>query len=86
MLVFHTEEPRIAVALGVTIVLISLTANLVGASMPFLLRKLGFDPALTSSPGITTVMDVLGLIIYFQVVIWILGPLLEGQGVAPPLP
>ncbi len=86
VLVFHTEEPRIAVALGVTMVLISLTANLVGASMPFLLRRLGFDPALASSPGITTVMDVLGLIIYFQVVIWILGPLLEGQGVAPPLP
>lgn len=86
VLIFHTDEPRIAVALGVTMVLISLTANLVGASMPFLLRKLGFDPALTSSPGITTVMDVLGLIIYFQVVIWILGPLLEGQGVAPPLP
>jgi magnesium transporter len=72
-------EPRIALALGITMVLISLTANLVGASLPFLFRRLGIDPALTSSPGITTVMDVVGLLIYFQVVIWILGPVLEGR-------
>ena len=73
-------EPRIALALGITMVLISFTANLVGASLPFLFRWLKIDPALTSSPGITTVMDVLGLLIYFRVVIWIVGPLLEGAG------
>jgi magnesium transporter len=71
-------EPRIAVALGITMVLIALCANLVGASLPFLFRKMGIDPALTSSPGITTVMDVLGLLIYFRVVIWVLGPMLTG--------
>ncbi len=69
-------DPRIAYALGITMVLIALTANLVGASMPFLFRRFGIDPALTSSPGITTVMDVVGLLIYFRVVVWILGPLL----------
>ncbi len=71
-------EPRIAVALGITMVLIALCANLVGASLPFLFRRMGIDPALTSSPGITTVMDVVGLLIYFRVVIWVLGPLLTG--------
>ena len=71
-------EPRVAVALGITMVLIALCANLVGASLPFLFRKLGIDPALTSSPGITTVMDVVGLLIYFRVVIWVLGPMLTG--------
>jgi magnesium transporter len=65
-------EPRIALALGITMLLIALTANLVGASLPFLFRRLGIDPALTSSPGITTVMDVVGLLIYFHVVIWVL--------------
>ncbi len=65
-------EPRIALALGITMLLIALTANLVGASLPFLFRRFGIDPALTSSPGITTVMDVVGLLIYFHVVIWIL--------------
>jgi magnesium transporter len=66
-------EPRIAIALGITMLLIALTANLVGASLPFLFRRFGIDPALTSSPGITTVMDVVGLLIYFHVVIWVLG-------------
>jgi magnesium transporter len=65
-------EPRIAMALGITMLLIALTANLVGASLPFLFRRFGIDPALTSSPGITTVMDVVGLLIYFHVVIWVL--------------
>jgi magnesium transporter len=74
---FFRAEPRIAIALGITMVLISFTANLVGASLPFLFRRLGIDPALTSSPGITTVMDVLGLVIYFRVVLWILAPILE---------
>ncbi|TVP53678.1 MAG: magnesium transporter [Gemmatimonadales bacterium] len=77
VLIFRAE-PLIAVALGITMVLISFTANLVGATLPFLFRRFGIDPALTSSPGITTVMDVVGLLIYFQVVIWILNPLLEG--------
>jgi magnesium transporter len=69
-------EPRIAVALGITMVLISFTANLVGATLPFVFRRFGIDPALTSSPGITTVMDVVGLLIYFQVVLLILHPLI----------
>jgi magnesium transporter len=78
VIAWRAGEPRIAVALGITMVLIAFTANLVGASLPFLFRRLGIDPALTSSPGITTVMDVVGLLIYFQVVLWILGPLLGG--------
>lgn len=68
---------QLAVILGITMVLISLAANLVGASLPFLFTRLGLDPALTSSPGITTVTDVLGLLIYFQVVTWVLGPILS---------
>lgn len=83
---FLRAEPRIAVALGITMVLICITANLVGASLPFLFRRFGIDPALTSSPGITTVMDVVGLLIYFRVVIWILGPLLEGGGAGGGVP
>jgi magnesium transporter len=71
VLVFRLEA-GIAVALGITMLLIALTANLVGASLPFLFRRLGIDPALTSSPGITTIMDVVGLLIYFHVVIWVL--------------
>ncbi len=72
-------EPRVVLALGMTMLLIVMTANLVGASLPFLFRRLGIDPALTSSPAITTIMDVVGLLIYFRVVIWVLGAG-SGQG------
>ena len=76
VMVFRGDR-QIAVALAITMVLIALCANLVGASLPLLFRRLGIDPALTSSPAITTVMDVVGLLIYFQVVLFVLGSFLD---------
>ena len=35
--------------------------------LPFLLRKVGFDPATASAPFVATLVDVTGLIIYFTV-------------------
>jgi magnesium transporter len=36
-------------------------------SRPFLLRRAGFDPATSSAPFVATLVDVTGLVIYFQV-------------------
>jgi magnesium transporter len=36
-----------------------------GSALPFLFKRLGFDPALMSAPFITTAVDVLGILIYF---------------------
>ena len=52
---------------------IVLVSNLIGASLPFLLSKLRLDPAVASSPLITSVADVAGLSIYFFIATWILG-------------
>jgi magnesium transporter len=41
--------------------------SLVGSMLPFLLRKLGFDPATASAPFVATLVDVTGLVIYFTV-------------------
>ena len=41
--------------------------NLVGSMLPFLLRRLGFDPAKASAPFVATLVDVSGLIIYFNI-------------------
>ncbi len=41
--------------------------SVVGSMLPFLLRKLGFDPATASAPFVATLVDVTGLIIYFTV-------------------
>lgn len=46
--------------------------SLAGSMLPFLLRRLGFDPATSSAPFVATLVDVTGLVIYFTVAIAIL--------------
>lgn len=41
--------------------------TIAGATLPFILRMLGFDPASASAPFVATLVDVTGLIIYFTV-------------------
>ena len=46
--------------------------SLAGSMLPFILRRLGFDPASASAPFVATLVDVTGLIIYFSVALIIL--------------
>ena len=46
--------------------------TLAGSALPFILRKLGFDPASASAPFVATLVDVTGLVIYFTVAATIL--------------
>ena len=55
----------ITVALGVLTVVI--VGNLSGTVLPLLARLARFDPAIMAGPFITTVVDVVGLIIYFEI-------------------
>jgi len=41
--------------------------TITGSLLPFILRKLGFDPASASAPFVATLVDVTGLSIYFTV-------------------
>jgi magnesium transporter len=43
-----------------------------GSMLPFILRKLGFDPATSSAPFVATLVDVTGLVIYFTIAALIL--------------
>jgi magnesium transporter len=57
------------VALTVAFALIGvvLWGSLIGSILPFILRRLGFDPATSSAPFVATLVDVTGLVIYFTV-------------------
>jgi magnesium transporter len=44
-----------------------LFGSLVGSMLPFVLRRVGFDPASASAPFVATLVDVTGLVIYFTV-------------------
>ncbi len=56
-----------AITVAVALVGVVLWGTLVGSLLPFVLRRLGFDPATSSAPLVATLVDVTGLIIYFSV-------------------
>lgn len=64
---FMKESFLISLVVGLSVVFISLWANIVGSLLPIILRKLHLDPAVVSSPFISTILDVSGLLIYFSV-------------------
>ncbi|MHC0063291.1 magnesium transporter [Nostoc sp. UIC 10890] len=57
---------EVAIAVGTSLVAISLLASISGSALPFLFRYLRLDPALMSAPFITTAVDVVGVLIYFN--------------------
>jgi magnesium transporter len=56
----------VAIIVGVSLVAIAILASTAGAALPFLFSAIGFDPALMSAPFITTIVDVLGVLIYLN--------------------
>ncbi|WP_437322546.1 magnesium transporter [Sorangium sp. So ce381] len=68
--IFHTYgEHYLQVAATVAASLVGIVAwgTLAGAMLPFVIRRLGFDPASASAPFVATLVDVSGLVIYFNV-------------------
>jgi magnesium transporter len=63
----------LALVVGLTVIAVVLTGTIVGAMLPLLLRRVGVDPALASSPFIASFVDVAGIALYLTAAIWILG-------------
>ena len=57
----------VALTVAVALVGVVLFGSLAGSMLPFLLRRIGFDPASASAPFVATLVDVTGLVIYFTV-------------------
>lgn len=57
----------IGLTVGVSLVGVVLWGSITGSLLPFVLRRLGFDPASASTPFVATLVDVTGLVIYFTV-------------------
>lgn len=57
----------IALAIALALFIQVLSATLIGASLPLLVRLCNQDPAVVASPAITTIVDITGLLIYFYV-------------------
>jgi magnesium transporter len=66
--VYITEgDIVIGLLVAISLVVIVIIANIVGVLLPLVAYKLKFDPAVMSAPLITTIVDVVGLLAYFQI-------------------
>ena len=57
----------IALTVAISLVSVVLLGTVTGSLLPFLLRRVGLDPASSSAPFVATIVDVAGLIIYFSI-------------------
>jgi magnesium transporter len=62
----------VAATVGTALIGIVTFGSLSGAMLPFILKRVGFDPASASAPFVATLVDVTGLVIYFTVALAIL--------------
>jgi magnesium transporter len=72
-LVGLVRSPDIVPVVAVTMLAVVTAGSLVGMSLPFAFTRLGWDPATASGPLITSISDILGVLIYFSVASWYLG-------------
>ncbi len=66
LLVIDKISVIIAAVVCLTLLFTIVVAKFVGCSLPILAKRIGFDPAVMASPFITTIVDAISLIIYFQ--------------------
>ena len=66
------QDPLIGLAVGISLLSITTLAATAGAFLPLLFDKMGLDPALMSSPFITTATDIAGVFIYLNTASWLL--------------
>lgn len=75
-LVFHNFDPGRHIAeilvVSITLFIAIIVAKVVGSILPIIAKKLGADPAVMASPFITTIVDAVSLIVYFNVAVLIL--------------
>ncbi len=69
---FGIHYLRIAFTVGLSLLGIVLWGSLMGSMLPLLLKRLGADPAASSTPFVATLVDATGLIIYFSVAFFFL--------------
>jgi magnesium transporter len=74
---FHRELygahwPLVALTVGIALIGVVLWGSLSGSMLPFILQRVGADPATSSAPFVATLVDVTGLVIYFSIALVIM--------------
>ena len=74
-LVASWRAPEIILVVASTMVLTVIAGSLIGLLLPFIFTKLKIDPATASAPLVTSLADIIGVVIYFSIASWYLGGL-----------
>lgn len=67
LMIFDDIGWRVALVVSVTMIAAVVFAKVVGSVLPVIAKKIGFDPAVMSSPFISTIVDAVTLLIYFAI-------------------
>jgi magnesium transporter len=70
--IYGVYWPLVALTVALALVGIVLWGTIAGSMLPFILKRLGLDPATSSAPFVATLVDVTGLVIYFSVALVVL--------------
>ena len=81
VLMYRDQHVDFAMTVGATLVGIVITGCVVGAMLPIVLKRIGLDPATSSTPFIASLVDVLGIIIFVHFAKLIMAPVLAAHGV-----
>ncbi len=73
LMLFDRVGLLVALVVCLTLIAAVVMAMIVGCLLPVLAKRVGFDPAVMASPFITTIVDALSLLVYFQVATAVLG-------------
>lgn len=73
LLLIDQVSITIAFIVCLTLLITILVAKIVGSTLPMIAKRIGFDPAVMASPFITTIVDAISLVIYFQIATHMLG-------------
>jgi len=73
---FGPHYATVGLAIGTALTGVVLWGTMMGSMLPLLLKRLGADPATSSTPFIATLVDITGLLIYFGTAYWMLSDLL----------
>jgi magnesium transporter len=67
LMLFDRLEFMVALVISLTLLATVAIAKLIGCTLPILAKKVGFDPAVMASPFITTIVDAVSLLVYFEI-------------------
>jgi magnesium transporter len=69
---FWQGDASLSMVVGLALVGVVTIGTLLGSLLPLLFQRVGLDPAVTSTPFVASVVDIMGVILYFEIARWVL--------------